>query len=132
MHLYCIFKHTFVHILADSSTLRSLLNELARLTVFSTVKQASSFNRDLRVDRRKFEFNYVWIQFQFAENILSFRLSFLQSFLSRKEKLLLPAVPKMSKTPITFRTNSFYIEVKDVMMSNLNVYALTISWNIFQ
>ena len=30
-------------------TLRSLLNELARLTVFSTVKRASSFNRDLRV-----------------------------------------------------------------------------------
>ena len=55
-------KHTFVHILADSS-------------------------------RRKFEFNYVWIQFQFAENILSFRFSFLQSFLSRKEKFLLPAVP---------------------------------------
>ena len=47
----------------------------------------------IQVDRRKFEFNYVWIQFQFAENILSFRLSFLQSFLSRKEKLLLPAVP---------------------------------------
>ena len=30
-------------------TLRSLLNELARLTVLNTVKQASSFNRDLRV-----------------------------------------------------------------------------------
>ena len=30
-------------------TLRSLLNKLACLTVFSTVKQASLFNRDLRV-----------------------------------------------------------------------------------
>ena len=37
---------TLAHIWA---TLRSLLNELACLTVFSTVKQASSFNRDLRV-----------------------------------------------------------------------------------
>ena len=30
-------------------TLRYLLNKLARITVFSNVKQASSFNRDLRV-----------------------------------------------------------------------------------
>ena len=30
-------------------TLRSLLNELARLTIVTIVKQASSFNRDLRV-----------------------------------------------------------------------------------
>ena len=30
-------------------TLRSLLNELARLTVFSTGKQASLFDRDMRV-----------------------------------------------------------------------------------
>ena len=33
-------------------TLRSLLNELARLTVFSTVKRASSFNRYLRVEHQ--------------------------------------------------------------------------------
>ena len=30
-------------------TLRSLLNELARLTIVTIVKRASSFNRDLRV-----------------------------------------------------------------------------------
>ena len=34
------------------NSLRSLLNELARLIAFSTVKQASSFNRDLKVDRK--------------------------------------------------------------------------------
>ena len=36
---------------ADNSeaTLRSLLNELARLTIVTIVKRASSFNRDLRV-----------------------------------------------------------------------------------
>jgi hypothetical protein len=32
----------------------SLLNKLSRLRVFSTVKQASSFNRDLRVEGRNF------------------------------------------------------------------------------
>ena len=37
---------TLAHIWA---TLRSLLTELACLTVLNTVKQASSFNRDLRV-----------------------------------------------------------------------------------
>ena len=34
---------------SKSESSSSLLNELARLTVFSTVKRASSFNRDLRV-----------------------------------------------------------------------------------
>ena len=32
-----------------NSTLRSLLNELAGLTIVTIVKPASSFNRDLRV-----------------------------------------------------------------------------------
>ena len=32
-----------------SLTLKSLLNKLACLIIFSTVKQASLFNRDLRV-----------------------------------------------------------------------------------
>ena len=36
-----------------SCTVRSLLNELARLTVLNTVKQASLFNRDLRVFQKK-------------------------------------------------------------------------------
>ena len=35
----------------STNTLRSLLNELARLTVMNTVKQASLFNRDLRVKK---------------------------------------------------------------------------------
>ena len=34
---------------AKELTLRSLLKELPRLTVLNTVKQASLFNRDLRV-----------------------------------------------------------------------------------
>ena len=33
----------------NCNTLRSLMNELARLTVLNTVERASSFNRDLRV-----------------------------------------------------------------------------------
>ena len=33
----------------SEATLRSLLNELAHLTIVTIVKQASSFNRDLRV-----------------------------------------------------------------------------------
>ena len=37
-------------------TLRSLSNELARLTVFSTVKQASLFDRDPRVHEKLFVF----------------------------------------------------------------------------
>ena len=43
---------TLAHIWA---TLRSLLKELACLTVLNTVKQASSFNRDLRVCVLKFQ-----------------------------------------------------------------------------
>ena len=43
-----VFNRIFF-LIGKGSTLRSLLNELARLTVFSTVKRASSFNRDLRV-----------------------------------------------------------------------------------
>ena len=37
------------YLTGEPSTLRSLLNEQARLTELNTVKQASSFNRDLRV-----------------------------------------------------------------------------------
>ena len=41
-------------------TLRSLLNELARLTIKTIVKRASSFNRDLRVIRKSsFSFKKV-------------------------------------------------------------------------
>ena len=39
------------------STLMSLLNELARLTVLNTLKRASSFDRDLRVATIKQEFH---------------------------------------------------------------------------
>ena len=56
------------------SIIRSLLNKLARLTVFSTVKRASSFNRDLRarVDRQKFSYAVVRSCNGKKRNILSF------------------------------------------------------------
>ena len=48
-----------VNFFGQYSTLRSLLNKLARLTVLNTVKQASLFDRDLRVD----------LEFEICENI---------------------------------------------------------------
>ena len=49
---------TLAHIWA---TLRSLLKELACLTVFSTVKRASSFNRDLRVPMTFTQYALVYV-----------------------------------------------------------------------
>ena len=53
-HLWFKFQRSsWLQLISKSivTTLRSLLNELACLTIVTTVKQASSFNRELRVQQ---------------------------------------------------------------------------------